>query len=71
MTMPIQIASSDLNADQRCQAIATILARGVLRYHRRIMRLTDNSGENSLDLSPQGLEVFDKMRLTVPQRSDI
>lgn len=67
--MPMQIANSDLSAEQHCQAVAAILARGVLRYHRRILRLSNNSGEKSPDLSPQGLEVFDEMRLTVPQRS--
>ena len=39
MTMPKADIDSEMDANQRRQAVASILARGVLRYHRRNRRL--------------------------------
>ena len=56
--MSTKSVSSSLTAEQRRHAIAAILARGVLRYHRRIRRLDSGPGENFPDFSPGGLEVL-------------
>ena len=62
-------ANSTLTAEQRCHAVAAILARGVLRYHRRIRRLDSKPGENFPDSSPGGLEVLGETRLSVSERT--
>ena len=67
--MSTQSASVSLTAEQRCQAVAAILARGVLRYHRRMRQLESAHGENSPDSSPGGLEVLEKTRLSVSERT--
>ncbi len=67
--MTSMIASSSMTPEQRRQAVAAILARGVLRYHRRTTRLESGRGENSLDSSPEGLEVLGKPRLSVSERT--
>jgi hypothetical protein len=67
--MSTQSASSPLTGEQRRQAVAAILARGVLRYHRRIRRLDSGPGENSPDSSPEGLEVLGETRLSVSERT--
>jgi hypothetical protein len=50
---------SDLTPDQRCREIATILAAGLLRYHRRVQPhisphpdISDHP-QNGLALSPE------------------
>jgi len=58
--------NSDLTANERREAVAAILARGVLRHHRRIGRLDSDPGEN---FSPEGLEVLGKTRLSVSERT--
>ena len=67
--MPNVKIDSDLTAEQRCHAVAAILARGVLRYHRRIRRLDSKPGENFPDSSPGGLEVLGETRLSVSERT--
>ena len=67
--MSTQNTSSPLTAEQRHQAVAAILARGVLRYHRRIMRLDSGPGEIFPDSSPGGLEVLGETRLSVSERN--
>jgi len=67
--MPNLRVNSDLTAPQRREAVAAILARGVLRHHRRLGRLDSGPGENPLDFSPEGLEVLGKTRLSVSERT--
>ena len=67
--MSTQSASVPLTAEQRCQAVAAILARGVLRYHRHIRPPDSGPGENSPDSSPGGLEVLAETRLSVSERT--
>lgn len=67
--MPNVNATSNLTAKQRLQAVAAILARGVLRYHRHIGRLNACPGEISPDSSPEDLEVLGETRLSVSQRA--
>ena len=67
--MPTQSTNSLLTAEQRCHAVAAILARGVLRYHRRMRQLDSTRGENSPDFSPGGLEVLGNPRLSVSERT--
>lgn len=62
-------ASPILTAEQRLHAVATILARGVLRYHRSIGRLDNGPSKISSEFSPEGLEVLGKTRLSVSQRA--
>jgi hypothetical protein len=69
MTMPIKTAISDMTAEQRQHAIATILARGVLRYHRRIRRLDSCPDEKKQETAPEGLEVSERKRLSVSRRT--
>jgi hypothetical protein len=66
--MPTAIPTSNVTAKQRCHAVAAIVARGVLRYHRRIRRLS-RPAKNSSDSSPGGLEVLDDTRLSVSERT--
>ena len=66
--MPTAITTSDMSAEQRRHAVAAILARGVLRYHRRIRRLS-RPAKNSSDSSPGGLEVLGDTRLSVSERT--
>lgn len=65
MTMTNEISESYLSDEQRCQAVAAILARGVLRYHRRIKYMNSGHAKNPPDSSSGGLEVLDETRLTV------
>ena len=67
--MPNLSVDSDLTANERREAVAAILARGVLRHHRRIGRLGSGPGENSPDFSPEGLEVLGETRLSVSERT--
>lgn len=67
--MPNVNATSNLTAKQRLQAVAAILARGVLRYHRHIRRLDGCPGKISPVSSPEGLEVLGESRLSVSQRA--
>ena len=67
--MPNLNVDSDLTAKQRRQAVAAILARGVLRYHRRIGRLDSGPAENFPDFSHEGLEVLGETRLSVSERT--
>ena len=67
--MPNVNATSKLTAQQRLQAVAAILARGVLRYHRHIGRLESRPGEISLDSPPEGLEFLGPSRLSVSGRA--
>ncbi len=67
--MPIKTAIPDMTAEQRRHAIATILAGGVLRYHRRIRRLGSGPDEKMPETSPQGLEVSTRKRLSVSRRT--
>ena len=67
--MPTAITTSDMSADQRLEAVAAILAQGVLRYHQYIKRLESDPGKNCLDSSSRGLEVLGKTRLSVSQRA--
>lgn len=67
--MPIKMAISDMTAEQRRHAIATILARGVLRYHRRIRRLDPCPDEKRPETAPEGLEVSGRKRLSVSRRT--
>ena len=60
--------TSGLTAQQRRHTVAAILARGVLRYHRRIRRLS-RPAKNSSDSSPEGLEVLGDTRLSVSERT--
>ena len=60
--------TSDMCAKQRRHAVAAILARGVLRYHRHIRRLA-RPVKNSADSSPGGLEVLGDTRLSVSERT--
>jgi len=66
--MPNLRVNSDLTAPQRREAIAAILARGVLRHHRRIGRLDSGPRDNPPDFSPEGLEVLGKTRRSVSER---
>ena len=66
--MPNVNIDSHLTAEQRRRAVAAILARGVLRYHRRMRRLESGHGKNCSDSSPEGLEVLGETRLSVSQR---
>jgi hypothetical protein len=66
--MSTQDTSSPLTAEQRYKAVAAILAQGVLRYHRRIRQL-ESAPENSQNFSPEGLEVLEKPRLSVSERT--
>ena len=63
--MSNEIYEPHLSAEQRCQAVAAILARGVLRYHRRIKYMNSGHAKNPSASSPGGLEVLDETRLTV------
>jgi hypothetical protein len=65
MTMPIKIAISDMTAEQRRCAVAAILARGVLRYHRRIRRLDSGPDEKTPETPTEGLDVSEGKRLSV------
>lgn len=67
--MPIKTAISDMTAEQRRHAIATILASGVLRYHRRIGRLDSSSDGKKPETAPEGLEVSERKRLSVSRRT--
>ena len=67
--MTSMIANSSVTAEQRRHAVAAILARGVLRYHRRMRQMDSARGENSPDSSPGGLEVLGKPRLSVSERT--
>ena len=67
--MPKAKPDSEMSPEQRRRAVAVILARGVLRYHRRISRLDSGQPKNSPDSSPGGLEVLGETRLTVSQRA--
>lgn len=67
--MPIKTAISDMTAEQRRHAIATILARGVLRYHRRIRRLDSGPDEEKPETPTHGLEVSGRKRLSVSRRT--
>jgi len=60
--------NSHLSPEQRYRAIAAILTRGMLRYHRRILRLDSGPGENSSDSPRGGLEVLGETRLSVSRR---
>lgn len=61
--------NQEISPEQRRRAVAVILARGVLRYHRRIGQLESDQPENLPDSSPGGLEVLDETRLSVSERS--
>jgi hypothetical protein len=67
--MSTQDTSSPLTAEQRRQAVAAILARGVVRCHRRMRQLDSAHGENSPDFSPGCLEVLRETRLSVSERT--
>ncbi len=67
--MPIKTAISDMTAEQRRHAIATILAGGVVRYHRRIRRLDSATNEKKTETPPRGLEVSEGKRLSVSRRT--
>jgi hypothetical protein len=67
--MPKVTLDSEMTPEQRRRAVAVILARGVLRYHRRISRLESGQPKNSPESSPDGLEVFGETRLSVSQCS--
>jgi hypothetical protein len=70
MIMPNLNVDSDLTANERREAVAAILARGVLRHHRRIGRLGSGPGETSPDFSHEGLEVLGETRLSVSERAE-
>lgn len=63
--MPNVRLDTDVSPQQRRRAVAVILARGVLRYHRRIGRLESDQPKNLPDSSPGGLEVLGETRLSV------
>lgn len=65
--MPKTKFDPDMSPEQRRRAVAVILARGVLRYHRRIHQLESGHPQNSPDSSPDGLEVLGEMGLSVPR----
>lgn len=65
--MPKTKFDPDISPEQRRRAVAVILARGVLRYHRRMHQLEPGRPENLPDSSPDGLEVLGEMRLSVSQ----
>lgn len=67
--MPIAKSDFEMSPERRRRAAAIILARGVLRYHRRIVRMKSGQTENSPDSSQNGLEVFGETRLSVSQCS--
>jgi hypothetical protein len=65
--MPKAKPNSDMSPEQRRRAVAVILARGVLRYHRRMHQLEVGQPKNLPDSSPAGLEVLGETRLSVSQ----
>jgi len=67
--MPIKTAVPHMTAEQRRHAIATILTRGVLRYHLRIRRLDSATNEKKPETPSQGLEVSERKRLSVSRRT--
>ncbi len=66
--MPNVNTDSNLSAEQRRQAVTAILARGILRYHRRLGRLGSGPSEDLSGFSHEGLEVLDETRLTFTKR---
>lgn len=60
-----------LAAEERCLELATLLARGVLRWHGQRETASDPSSKNLGDSARQGLELSGPTRLsgTVGERS--
>ena len=56
---------TDLTPDQRFKQVAAILAKGVIRHQRSVRRGESRSGEKPPEISPDGLEVPGKTRLSV------
>ena len=56
----------DLSADQRVEEVASILARGVLRLHGRLIPHLSSVDQNLPETSPTGLDLSETAR---PHRS--
>lgn len=59
---------SELTADQRFTQLAAILALGVRRYHQRLKRSESRPEKEVSEISPDGLEVPGKPRLSGSRR---
>ena len=59
---------TELTPDQRFKQVAAILAKGVVRYQRLVLRNESQSDEETPESSPGGLEVPGETRLSVSRR---
>ena len=59
---------TELAPDQRFKQIAAILAKGVIRYQRSVLRSESRPDEESPESSPDALEVPCETRLSVSRR---
>ena len=57
--------ASELTAEERLAEIASILAAGILRLHKRFALPTEKGQIIAPESSPESLEVSDETRLSV------